>query len=261
MIDGKLHEPVERVSDRRSSRSSSEIVTQLLRSAQGPTRPDGQPWDRVGQGRLPRCPRAALIGFRTEFLTETRGTGDPAPHRRPIRAVVRGPADAGSSGSLVADRTGADDHLRATEPPGAGLELFVGPERRGLRGDDHRRERAVRGHGRQPDQVSARSRTCGQLDGRGAGPADPSEAAVSGAGARVHPGGRVRRGHARKASGSARRVLGQAGAGQADRAGQAGQGLSDRVRIRRARPEVVALRPRRQPEAFPRNRGCTGRTA
>ena len=33
-------------------------------------------------------PARGLIGFRTEFLTETRGTGIAAPRLRPLGAVV-----------------------------------------------------------------------------------------------------------------------------------------------------------------------------
>ena len=85
-------------------------------------------------------PARGLIGFRTEFLTETRGTGHPAPRLRALRAVVRRAPHA-------ADRRArrrparADDGVRAAQPAGARLALRR-PGRGGLRGHDRRRERA-----------------------------------------------------------------------------------------------------------------------
>ncbi len=63
-------------------------------------------------------PARGLIGFRTEFLTETRGTG--IMHHvfegyEPWAGEIR----TRPTGSLVADRTGVVTALRAVQPAGA----------------------------------------------------------------------------------------------------------------------------------------------
>ena len=69
-------------------------------------------------------PARGLIGFRTEFITETRGTGIDAPRLRPLGAVGGGDAHARRGGP--SPTAAARPCLRADEPAGAG-HLFVGP--------------------------------------------------------------------------------------------------------------------------------------
>ncbi|MCK7474575.1 MAG: hypothetical protein MZV49_15650 [Rhodopseudomonas palustris] len=61
-----------------------------------------------------RIPSRGLIGFRTEFLTDTRGTGHHEPPVRRLRAVARATSPHRTTGALVADRAGARHRLRAS---------------------------------------------------------------------------------------------------------------------------------------------------
>ena len=71
-IDGTLHEPAERLTIDVPEEHVG-AVTQLLASRKGPME-TCQPRHRLGPTRVRRA-GSGLIGFRTEFLTETRGTG------------------------------------------------------------------------------------------------------------------------------------------------------------------------------------------
>ena len=102
-IDGTLHEPVEAVTVDVPEEFLG-AVTQLLAGRKGQMTDivnHGTGWVRMEQ----RVPARGLLGFRTEFLTETRGTGmihqvfdGWAPWFGEIRARERG--------SVVADRRG-----------------------------------------------------------------------------------------------------------------------------------------------------------
>ena len=102
-IDGKRHEPVERVTIDVSEEMMG-VVTQLLALRKGRMEQvvnHGTGWTRMDY----LVPARGLVGFRTEFLTETRGTGllhsvfeGWEPWMGEIRTRTRG--------SLVADRTG-----------------------------------------------------------------------------------------------------------------------------------------------------------
>ena len=73
-IDGKVHEPVDRVTID-VPEDYLGVVTQLLALRKGRMEQivnHGTGWVRHG---VPRARPAGLIGFRTEFITETRGTG------------------------------------------------------------------------------------------------------------------------------------------------------------------------------------------
>ena len=87
-----------------------------------------------------RVPSRGLIGFRTEFLTETRGTGianQLFEGYRPWAGELR----TRHSGSLVADRTGpVTGHAVVRWPTAA--TFFVEPTRR-LHGHGHRGEPAA----------------------------------------------------------------------------------------------------------------------
>jgi len=103
-INGKLHEPVERLSVDVPEEYLG-AVTQLVSVRRGRMETmtnHGTGWVRLAF----LVPSRGLIGFRTQFLTETRGTGI-AHHvfegYEPWAGVIRGRA----TGSLVADRSGA----------------------------------------------------------------------------------------------------------------------------------------------------------
>ena len=88
---------------------------------------------RAGCGWSTCVPARGLIGFRTEFLTETRGHRDPAPRVRPLGAVGRARCAPARRGSLVADRRGHDRQLRPVRPPGARDAVRRAPARRSTR--------------------------------------------------------------------------------------------------------------------------------
>ena len=92
-------------------------VTQLLAARKG--RMENMINHGIGWVRLDYLvPARGLIGFRTEFLTETRGTGVMQPHLRGLRAVVR--RDPGPRPWLARGRPHRPDHhLRHDQPAGA----------------------------------------------------------------------------------------------------------------------------------------------
>ncbi|MDR0343010.1 MAG: translational GTPase TypA [Nocardiopsaceae bacterium] len=102
-FDGKLHEPVERLAvDVPEEFLGS--VTSLLASRKG--RLENMTNHGTGWVRLEYVvPARGLIGFRTEFLTDTRGTG-LAHHVFEDYEPWSGPMRVRPTGSLVADRTG-----------------------------------------------------------------------------------------------------------------------------------------------------------
>lgn len=100
-IDGKLHEPFERVTIDVPNEHLG-AVTQLLATRKGRMQ------NMVGSGwvRLDYIvPARGLIGFRTEFLTETRGTG-VISHIFDGYEPWAGEIRSRQSGVLVADRIG-----------------------------------------------------------------------------------------------------------------------------------------------------------
>ncbi len=103
-IEGKLHEPVERMSVD-VPEDYVGVVTQLLALRKG--RMDqmvnhGSGWVRMEY----LVPARGLIGFRTEFLTETRGTG-LVHHVFDRWEPWHGELRTRPTGSLVSDRRGA----------------------------------------------------------------------------------------------------------------------------------------------------------
>jgi GTP-binding protein len=102
-IDGKLHEPVERLTVDAPEEFVG-AVTQLLGSRKGRMEQminHGTGWVRLEY----LVPARGLIGFRTEFLTETRGTGllhHVFEKYEPWFGEVR----TRPNGSLVSDRSG-----------------------------------------------------------------------------------------------------------------------------------------------------------
>jgi GTP-binding protein len=103
-IDGKLHEPVERLTIDCPEEYLG-TVTQLLAVRKGRMEQmtnHGTGWVRMEF----LVPARGLIGFRTDFLTDTRGTGI-AHHVFEGYEPWSGEISTRPSGSLVADRAGA----------------------------------------------------------------------------------------------------------------------------------------------------------
>ena len=150
-----------------------------------------------GQGRVRieyRIPSRGLIGFRSEFLTLTRGTGllnhlfdgyDPVAGADP-RADQRG----------AGLRPGGAHHGVRHLPPAVARDVLHRGGGAGVRGDDRGREHASRGHGHQHHEGEEAHEHPRRRHRRGvaAGPApDP----LPRGGPRVHQRGRGGRDHPR----------------------------------------------------------------
>jgi GTP-binding protein len=122
-VDGQVHEPVERLSID-APEDYVGVITQLLALRKGRLEHmvnHGTGWVRMEY----RVPARGLIGFRTEFLTETRGTG--ILHHifdgyEPWHGELRGRP----TGSLVADRRGQATGFALLNLQERG-QLFIGP--------------------------------------------------------------------------------------------------------------------------------------
>jgi GTP-binding protein len=102
-IDGTVHEPVERMSVDAPEEYVG-VITQLLALRKGRLEQmvnHGTGWVRMEY----LVPARSLIGFRTEFLTETRGTG-LVHHVFDRWEPWHGPLRTRPTGSLVSDRRG-----------------------------------------------------------------------------------------------------------------------------------------------------------
>ncbi|MGH8978244.1 MAG: translational GTPase TypA [Acidimicrobiia bacterium] len=122
-IDGKLHEPVERLTVD-IPEDYVGVVTQLLALRKGRMEQmvnHGTGWVRLDF----RVPSRGLIGFRTEFLTETRGTG-LLHHVFDGYAPWFGELRTRPTGSLVADRRGMTTSYALMNLQERG-SLLVGP--------------------------------------------------------------------------------------------------------------------------------------
>src|SRR5205823_6505391 len=100
-VDGKVHEPVERLAIDAPEEYVG-VITQLLALRKGTLAQmvnHGTGWVRMEY----RVPARGLIGFRTEFLTETRGTGI-LHHVFDGYEPWHGELRSRPTGSLVADR-------------------------------------------------------------------------------------------------------------------------------------------------------------
>lgn len=121
-IDGKLHEPFEQLSVD-VPEDSLGAVTQLLAARKG------EMGDMVhGDGRVRmefRVPSRGLIGFRTEFLTITRGAGI-ASHVFDGYGPWVGEIRTRNKGSLISDRSGPVTPYAIDQLADRGT-LFVGP--------------------------------------------------------------------------------------------------------------------------------------
>ena len=104
MVDGKVHEPMERLSIDAPEEYLG-VITQLMALRKGRMEQmvnHGTSWIRLDY----RVPSRGLIGFRTEFLTETRGTG-LLHHVFDGYEAWHGELRTRSTGSLVSDRMGS----------------------------------------------------------------------------------------------------------------------------------------------------------
>jgi GTP-binding protein len=122
-IDGKLHEPVERVAID-VPEDYVGVVTQLLALRKGRMESlvnHGTGWVRMEQ----IVPARGLIGFRTEFLTETRGTG-VLHHVFEGWEPWFGELRTRPTGALVADRRGKVASFALFNLQERGT-MFVGP--------------------------------------------------------------------------------------------------------------------------------------
>jgi GTP-binding protein len=122
-IDGRLHEPMERVAIDIPEEFLG-VVTQLLALRKGRLVEmvnHGTGWLRMEQ----LVPARGLIGFRTEFMTETRGTGQ-LHHVFEGYEPWHGELRTRPSGSLIADRRGATTQFALLNLQERG-SLFVGP--------------------------------------------------------------------------------------------------------------------------------------
>ena len=122
-IDGKRHEPFERLSIDVPEEYLG-VVTQMLALRKGRMEHmtnHGTGWVRMDY----IVPARGLIGFRTEFLTETRGTG-LMHHVFDRWERWAGDLRTRPSGSLVADRPGTTAGYSLTSLSERGM-LFVGP--------------------------------------------------------------------------------------------------------------------------------------
>ncbi|MHB1987608.1 MAG: translational GTPase TypA [Acidimicrobiales bacterium] len=130
VIDGKVHEPVEHVSID-VPEDFMGVVTQLVALRKGRMRQlvnHGTGWIRLDY----TVPSRGLIGFRTEFMTETRGTG-VLHHVFERFEPWFGELRTRPSGSLVADRHGITTTYsllnlqeRGNLFVGAGVEVYEG---------------------------------------------------------------------------------------------------------------------------------------
>jgi GTP-binding protein len=104
IVDGKVHEPMERLSIDAPEEYLG-VITQLMALRKGRMEQmvnHGTSWIRLDY----RVPSRGLIGFRTEFLTETRGTG-LLHHVFDGYEAWHGELRTRSTGSLVSDRMGS----------------------------------------------------------------------------------------------------------------------------------------------------------
>ncbi|WAX56064.1 translational GTPase TypA [Jatrophihabitans cynanchi] len=122
-VDGKLHEPMERMTIDAPTEYQG-VVIQLLALRKGRLEQmvdHGTGWIRMEY----LVPARGLIGFRTEFLTETRGTG-LLHHVHEGYEPWTGEIRTRPTGSLVADRRGATTGFALANLQERGT-MFVGP--------------------------------------------------------------------------------------------------------------------------------------
>ncbi|KAA9395520.1 translational GTPase TypA [Kocuria coralli] len=103
-VDGKLHEPMEHMTIDTPEEFLG-AITQLMAARKG--RMEGMTNHGTGWVRMEfKVPSRGLIGFRTRFLTETRGAGIASSYSDGYEPWA-GTIEYRTNGSLVADRAGA----------------------------------------------------------------------------------------------------------------------------------------------------------
>ena len=240
-IEAERHEPVERLSVDVPEEHVG-TITQLLAARKGRMEHmtnHGTGWVRMEY----LVPARGLIGFRTEFLTETRGTGI-MHHVFERWEPWAGELLTRTTGALVADRSGTTVSYSLMTLQERGLAVR-GPGRGGLRGDGDRRKRPRRRPRRQPRQGEAPHQHA-LLDRRRARAARHPPQADPRPGARV---GARRRGH-----------RGDPG-DRADAQGRALDGRAPQGRPRRSPLTAVrrrGVRARRQALVGPAGRSASG---
>jgi len=123
MVNGRLHEPMERVAID-APEDFLGVISQLLALRKGRMEHmvnHGTGWIRMEY----LVPARGLIGFRTEFMTETRGTGQ-LHHVFEGYEPWHGELRTRPSGSLIADRRGATTQFALMNLQERGA-MFVGP--------------------------------------------------------------------------------------------------------------------------------------
>ncbi|GEP39670.1 GTP-binding protein [Nocardioides psychrotolerans] len=122
-INGKVHEPVERLTIDAPEEYLG-TITELLATRKG--RMESMTNHGTGWVRMEfLVPARGLIGFRTEFLTDTRGTGI-AHHIFESYEPWAGEIRSRNNGSLVADRKGATTAYAMTSLQERGV-MFLEP--------------------------------------------------------------------------------------------------------------------------------------
>ena len=188
-VDGKRHEPVERVAID-VPEDYIGVVTQLLALRKGRITQmvnHGTGWARMEY----LVPARGLIGFRTEFLTETRGTG-----------ILHHVFEAWEPwhGELRTRPTGVSSPTGAARRPAYAIQslqergsLFIAPGDElyeGMVVGENSRDNDLDVNASKPKKLTnIRAASADELD-----PPDPAAAAVARAGARVHPRRRGGRG-------------------------------------------------------------------
>jgi GTP-binding protein len=122
-VDGKIHEPVERLTID-APEDFMGVITQLIALRKGRLENmvnHGTGWVRMEY----LVPARGLIGFRTEFMTETRGTG-LLHHVFDRYEPWHGELRTRPTGSLVADRKGPTTNYALLNLQDRG-NMFVGP--------------------------------------------------------------------------------------------------------------------------------------
>ena len=189
-IDGKIHEPRERMTID-VPEDYVGVVTQLLALRKGRMEHmvnHGTGWVRLDYP----VPARGLIGFRTEFLTETRGTGI-LHHVFDGWEPWVGELRTRPSGSLVADRRGTAATFALMNLQERGT-LFVGPGEEVYEG-------MIVGENARADDLDVNATKEKQLNNIRSSTSEvlvrlvPAPAALARPGAGVPPRGRVRRGH------------------------------------------------------------------
>lgn len=123
VVDGKTHEPMERVTIDVPDAYVG-VVTQMLALRKGRMEQminHGTGWVRIDHV----VPARGLIGFRTEFLTETRGTGI-MNHVFEGYEPWQGEIKTRQNGSLVSDRTGVATPFAILNLQERGI-MFIAP--------------------------------------------------------------------------------------------------------------------------------------